>query len=96
MCFQGPFGLLVCGFLVFGFLVSKIVGFLVSQFPFKVFGNIWSMLQNFHVMFLIDIDPISKILNISLDGSSSFFDARLFGNCQNAGFPEFEMYKNLF
>ena len=42
--------------------------------------------------FLIDIDFISMILEILLDGPSSFFGARLFGNCQHFGLPIFVMY----
>ena len=52
------------------------------------------MLPNFDFMFLIDIDLISMMFEILLYGSSAFFGARLFENCQNCGFPDFEIYKN--
>ena len=53
-----------------------------------IFKNTCYMLANFDFVLLIDIDLISMILEISLNGSSSFFGACLFEHCQHFGFPE--------
>ena len=45
--------------------------------------------------FLEDIDLISKLFKISLDGSSGFSGARLFKTCQTFGFPSFGIDKDL-
>ena len=42
--------------------------------------------------FLIDIDLISKILKILLDGSSGYFGARLFELLENMDFRNIESY----
>ena len=91
--------LLVSGFK--SFLVSKFQSFLVWTFrSFKV-----SRFQSFNdpilpcyqisiSWFLIGIDPISKISNIWLDGSSGWFGARRFGNFNLVERQHFEIYKN--
>ena len=43
----------------------------------------WYILQNVHFMRLMDMKYISKIFEILLDESSSFFAARLFEKCHN-------------
>ena len=71
----------ILGVLAFGFLVSKILGVLVS----KILRFLVSKFQRFTKFsiscFLIDIGPISKILEILLNGSSGFVGARLFPHC---------------
>ena len=47
----------------------------------------------FHV-FLIEIDPIPKVFKNVSDGSSSFFGACLFQNCQNMDFQKSEIHTN--
>ena len=71
------------------FRVSRFLGFKHSKNPSMILNDIWSILPIFHFMFLIDIDLISKIIKILLDGPSGFSGARLFGNCQHVGFPTF-------
>ena len=83
---EGVLGFLVSWFLVSRFLVSWFRSFVVSRFLgywFQYFKDLPTI--PFHV-FLIEIDPISKIL---LDGSMGFVGARLFGNGQHVGFPTF-------
>ena len=89
------FGFLAFGFLVVGFLVSRFLGLSVSKF----FGFLVSWFQTFEVSmiqyyrnsiscFLEDIDFISKMSNISLDGSSIIFGTRILRYFQNNGFQE--------
>ena len=73
-----------------GFLVSLFVDFLVSKFllGFEVFKvskihimfliDIDPISPKFHFMFLIDIDPKSKIFKNLSDGSSEFVGPHLF------------------
>ena len=76
------------GFLVFGF------GFLVSK-NVLCFQNIFVTYYQMSIScFLIDMKYISKILEILLDGSSSFVGARLFEKCQNVGCQKFSDMKN--
>ena len=58
--------------------------------------DICYILPNFHFMFLIDIDPISKIFEILLDGYSSFVGARLFENRQHFEFQKMRFIKHMF
>ena len=84
---KGFLGFLFFGFLVVGFLISRIIGFLVSEFlgflvskiqnPLMCLKDILSIIPKSHFMFLIDIDPISKIFK-NIDGFAGFFGARLF------------------
>ena len=62
----------------------------ISMFP----KDIWSILQNFHCMFFIDIDLISNIFKILWDGSSDCFGSRLFQEWQQLDFQDCEIYKN--
>ena len=66
-----------CLFFVFGF------GLLVSKRSFMFSKDICYISPNYHFMILIEIDPISKIFVILLDGPSSFVGARLFEKLQN-------------
>ena len=71
----------LCGFIVVCFqcfMVLRFYGFFVSKID-----------QISISCFLEDIGLISKIFKILLDGSSSFFGARLFESCQRFGFPKF-------
>ena len=86
----------VSGFL--GFRVSWFRGFKASWFQsFLVLGfNISKFerlndprLPSFHFMFLIDIDPISKIFKKLSDGSTGLFGARLFQNFLLLNFQHF-------
>ena len=65
------------------FLVSWFLGFKVPK-----------MYQMSISCFQEDIDFISKMFRNLLDGSARFVGARLFGNCQNVDFQNFEIYKN--
>ena len=47
--------------------------------------NVSEIYPNFHFVFLIDIDPVSKTFKTLLNGSSSFVGAHRFENC-----PEME------
>ena len=44
--------------------VAKFQNCNISEVPLMSLRNIWSILPNFHFMFLIDIDLISKIPKI--------------------------------
>ena len=59
-------------------------------------NDCWSILQNVHFVFLIDIDLIFKIFKILMDGSSSFFGARPFQHCHKLGLPNNEIVNTLF
>ena len=65
-----------------GFLVSEFLGFLVSKIQpsFNVFKRYLVHITQFpfHVVFLIDIDLISKIFKILLNGTSGIPNACLF------------------
>ena len=65
-------GSLVSNFL--GFKASWFLGFKISKF--QRFND--PMLPNSHLMFLVNIDLISKILKILLNGSSGLFVPHLF------------------
>ena len=67
---------------VLGFLVFWFLGFLVSkkQIPISCF--------------LKAIDPTSHIFDILFNGYSFCVGVGLFQNCQNVGFPPFEIYGN--
>ena len=74
---------------------KKVSWFLGKFYGFLNFDLLVSKLQGFpqiHFMFLIDIDPISKISN-KQNGSSSLFGACLFEYCQNMAFRNFDIYK---
>ena len=71
-------GFSVFGFLMFGLLISWFLGFKAS----KSYQFVISSFQE-------DINPLSKILKILLDGSAGLFGARLFDNCY-----VFWIYKN--
>ena len=76
------------GFLVFGFVVSKLLvanclGFLVSKC--QGFRN----LTNFDFVFVEDIDLMSSIFKIQLDGSSEFYGPVFSNNSKGFGFPKF-------
>ena len=58
--------------------------------------DIWYILLNFHFMFLIDIDLISKKFKILLDGSSGFCRHPPFRELSTMDFLNFEIYKNMF
>ena len=88
--------------LFFCFLVSWFQRFLVSWFPSFVVSwfqrsnkalmfleDILSMLPHFPFMFSIDIDLISKISNLLINGSSGLFGALLFPNRQACRFAVF-------
>ena len=87
-----------------GFLVSRILEFLVSWFQsFLVSRCRRRFKKSFGVpyyqipisCFLIDIGLISKIFKIILNGSSGFYGARLFQNRQIFKcFQNLEIYKN--
>ena len=84
-------GSLVAWFLGFG--VSKFLSFIDSK-NCNVFKRDWFHIAKIVFHIFIDIDLISKIFKILLDGSSGFVGARLFQKCQRLGFPNFEIYKN--
>ena len=65
-------------FLVSWFLVLKVSKFQGFKIPLMLLKNIGSILLISHYMFLIDIDPISKVFKILLDGSSEFVGASSF------------------
>ena len=75
------YSLMACwfyGFMVLDLMVVWFYGFLVAriyQVPISCF--------------LMDLEPISKVFKISLDGSSGFVGARLFQNREKCGFPSF-------
>ena len=74
---------------------SWFIGFLVFDCCFSFYGFLVSRFYQFSTScFREDIDPISKMFSISLDGSSDFVGARLFQNRQKQGFPNLETYKN--
>ena len=88
---------LVLFFWFVGFLVSKIIGVLVSKFlGFLVSKNLRLLASKFlgfkdsmiYITNLIDIGLISKIFKMLFDGSAGFFGARLFQNRQTFGFPK--------
>ena len=70
-----------CGPQAFQFFQTLIVSIFVDpklpKFHFMFSGR-YCILPKFHSCFLVDIDPISKIFKMCLDGSSSFVSARLF------------------
>ena len=73
-------------------LVSRllVVGFWLLVFWFYGF-KIYQMSVS---CFQEEIDPISNIFNILLDGSSGLLGARLFENYQHLDFRNFEIYNN--
>ena len=74
-----------------GFEISKFQGF-KHLFCFqKIFVSYYQMSIS---CFLVDIDLISKILKILLDGSPSFVGARLFQNGQQ-WIPETSTFTNI-
>ena len=86
-------GSLVFGLLVSLLLVSWLFGFLVScSRSCMCFWCLVSWFQCFKDLqkriscSWMDIDPISKMCKISIDASSGFVGARLFGNCQTSDF----------
>ena len=90
VCCGFPYLNIKKGFLVSWLFGSLVFGFLVSWFEKTLMfsKDICDMLPNFNFMILIDIDPISKIFKIVLDGSSGLLGARLFQKCQFGGFPK--------
>ena len=70
---------LVYWFCFFRFVASWFQSFLVSWFlNFKVSRFNDPILTDYHIMFLMDIDFISKVFKSLLDGSSGFVGAHLF------------------
>ena len=57
--------------------------------------DICSILPNFHVMFLIDIDIMSKIYEMLLDGSSGFVGPVFSKFDKVLGLPIFDIYNNI-
>ena len=57
--------------------------------------DIWSILQKFHFMFLINIDLISKIFKNLLNRSLWLFGARLWGNCPKNRFSKIWRLSNV-
>ena len=80
------------GLLVFGLLVVRLLGFLVLKSPLNIFKRYVTYAQMSNSCFFIEIDLISRILKMSLDGSSGFFGARLFEFC-HLSFQSFEIHK---
>ena len=74
-------------FSCFGFVFLWLLDFKDST----ILECFWMTFGPYHQVciscFLRDIDPISKIFNILLNGSSSFPGARFFHTCQQVGFP---------
>ena len=87
---------LVFGLLVFGFLVSKFIGFKVAWFiAFKV--SRLQVCKDFHVSFHFQeaIDPMSNIFKNFLNGPSGLFGASHFQK-ENIECSTFEIYKTYF
>ena len=95
---RGVLGFLVFGFLFFGFLVYWFLCFGVLWFlVFRPFGfKVSRMYQTSISCFSIDIELISAICKIILDGSSGLSGARLFATYQKSDFHNFEICQNMF
>ena len=65
-------------FVVYSCMVFRLYGFQVLYFDGFMLSKVYQIAIS---CFLIDGDPISKIFEIVLDGSSSFFGTRLFQIC---------------
>ena len=69
--------------------------FLGFKEAFNVFKRYWYRNTSFSIScFFIDIELISKIFKIVLDGSPGFVGARLFEKCKILDFRKSEIYKN--
>ena len=90
----------VLGCWLLGFLVAWFLGFLVSWCLVSWFlGLVMSWFQSFKdsevpLMFLIDIDFISKVFEIDLDGSPSFSAPAFSKVVKQKEFQHFEIYNN--
>ena len=80
------------------FSLEKCLGLLCRSVLLLLFACLFGFLvsKNYKISipcFQEDLDPISKILRISLNGSSSFFGVRLFQKCQIMYFRSFESFE---
>ena len=82
----------VCwGMLGIPLLENKQVPYFVG---FLFFGSVVSRKPNSDSCFPRNIDLMSKVYKVLLNGSSGLFGPCLFENCQQMGFRNFETYNN--